>query len=230
MPLKSPDPADEAQWIERAMQQNLSLTSSRLAADIARDNVRAAFGGHLPALDFVASRSNSDQTSPIDFASGNKGVRTNDTDDTTYSLQLSVPIFSGGGTQSRVRQSEYQWQAARERLNRVSRQTERQTRDAYLGVLSEMSRVTALRQALESSQTALKATEAGYEVGTRTAVDVLEARRALAQAETNFSRSRYDYILNVLRLRLASGTLDTAALEEVNGWLSESAAAAPSTK
>jgi outer membrane protein len=222
MPLKSPDPADEDQWVARAMEQNLSLVSSRLAADIARDNVRSAFGGHLPEVDLVASRSNSDQTSPIDFASGNTGLRTNDTDDTTYSLQLSVPIFSGGGTQSRVRQSEYQWQAARERFARVSRQTERQSRDAYLGVLSEMSRVAALRQALESNQTALKATEAGYEVGTRTTVDVLESRRSLVQAQTNYSRSRYDYILNVLKLRLASGTLDRAALEEVNGWLTES--------
>ena len=221
MPLKSPDPADEDQWVARAMEQNLSLISSRLAADIARDNVRSAFGGHLPELDLVASRSNSDQTSPIDFASGNTGLRTNDTDDTTYSLQLSVPIFSGGGTQSRVRQSEYQWQAARERLARVSRQTERQSRDAYLGVLSEMSRVAALRQALESNQTALKATEAGYEVGTRTTVDVLESRRSLVQAQTNYSRSRYDYILNVLKLRLASGTLDRTALDEVNGWLTE---------
>lgn len=225
MPLKSPDPADEEQWVSRAMDQNLSLVSSRLAAEIARDNVRAAFGGHLPELDLVASRSNSDQTSPIDFASGNKGLRTNNTDDTTYSLQLSVPIFAGGGTQSRVRQSEFQWQAARERLNRTSRQTERQARDAYLGVLSEMSRVTALRQALESSRTALKATEAGYEVGTRTAVDVLEGRRSLTQAETNYSRSRYDYILNVMRLRLASGSLDAAVLDEVNGWLSETPAA-----
>ena len=79
--------------------------------------------------------------------------------------------------------------------------------------------MTALRQALESSRTALKATEAGYEVGTRTAVDVLESRRSLAVAETNYARSRYDYILNVLRLRLASGTLDAATLTEVNGWL-----------
>ena len=97
-------------------------------------------------------------------------------------------------------------------------------RDAYLGVISEISRVNALRQALESSQTALKATEAGYEVGTRTAVDVLESRRNLVQAQTNYSRSRYDYILNVLRLRLAEGTLDAALLEEVNGWLSEAPA------
>lgn len=224
LPLRTPDPNDAEQWVQRAMEQNLALASSRLASEIARDNVRAAFGGHLPTLDLVASTSNIDQQADVRFASGNVGRRTNDTDDTSVALQLSVPIFSGGGTQARVRQSEYQWQAARERLTRVSRQTERQARDAYLGVISEISRVNALRQALESSQTALKATEAGYEVGTRTAVDVLEARRNLVQAQTNYSRSRYDYILNVLRLRLAEGTLDAALLEEVNGWLSETPA------
>jgi len=221
MPLKSPEPADEAQWVERSMEQNLALVSSRLAAEIARDNVRAAFGGHLPELDLVASKSNTEQSSPINFSSGNVGLRTSDSDDESYSLQVTMPIFSGGATQSRVRQSEFQWRAARERLTRVSRQTERQARDAYLGVISEISRVNALRQALESNQTALKATEAGYEVGTRTAVDVLEARRSLTQAQTNYSRSRYDYILNVLRLRFASGTLDRATLEEVNTWLTK---------
>ena len=221
MPLKSPEPQDETQWVERSMEQNLALVSSRIAADIARDNVRIAFGGHLPKLDLVASKSNTDQTSPINFSSGNVGTRTNNSDDTSYALQVTMPLFSGGAAQSRVRQTEYQWQAARERLSRVSRQTERQARDAYLGVISEISRVNALRQALESSRTALKATEAGYEVGTRTAVDVLESRRALAVAETNYARSRYDYILNVMRLRLASGTLDRSTLEEVNTWLTE---------
>lgn len=226
MPLKTPAPATEQEWIEASMRQNLALVSSRLAADIARDNVRAAFGGHLPTLDLTASRSNVDQTATINFASGNTGERSSDTDDTTIALQLNVPIFAGGGTQSRVRQSEYQWQAARERLTRVTRQTERQARDAFLGVQSEISRVQALRQALESSQTALKATEAGYEVGTRTAVDVLDARRALVQAQTNYSRSRYDYILNVLRLKQAAGNLDRSAIEEVNAWLEKTAAPA----
>jgi outer membrane protein len=225
MPLKSPDPADEAQWVERSMEQNLALISSRLAADIARDNVRAAFGGHLPELDLVASKSKVETSSAINFVSGNVGTRLSDTEDESYTLQVTMPLFSGGAAQSRVRQSEFQWRAARERLTRVSRQTERQARDAYLGVISEISRVNALRQALESSQTALKATEAGYEVGTRTAVDVLEGRRSLAVAQTNYSRSRYDYILNVMRLRLASGTLDRATLEEVNGWLSSTAPA-----
>ncbi len=219
MPLKMPEPADEQVWVALSMEQNLALISSRLGADIARNDVRAAFSNHLPSLDLTASRSNVDQSATINFESGNVGQRTSDADDTTIALQLSVPIFSGGATQSRVRQREFQWQAARERLTRVSRQTERLARDAYLGVNSEISRVAALRQALESSETALKATEAGYEVGTRTAVDVLDARRTLVQAQTNYARSRYDYILNVLQLRLATGSLDRPALQEVNGWL-----------
>ena len=105
--------------------------------------------------------------------------------DKTYGLQITVPIFSGGLTQSRVRRSQYLWIAAKERVTRTSRATERAARDAYLGVISNMARVEALRQALESSQTSLKATEAGYEVGTRTSVDVLDARRLLVQAQTN---------------------------------------------
>ncbi len=90
-------------------------------------------------------------------------------------------------------------------------------------MISYMSRVKALTQALESSRTALKATEAGYEVGTRTAVEVLDSRRTLAQAETNYSRARYDYIVGVLKLRLASGALDRKLLDEVNAWLTDSA-------
>jgi outer membrane protein len=224
MPLKTPDPADENKWVELSMEQNLALVSSRLAADIARDDVRTAFSGHLPELDLVASRSNATNTSEQRLERGGVATANSDTDDTQYSLQLSVPIFSGGATQSRVRQSEFRWQAARERLTRTSRQTERQARDAYLGVISEISRVNALRQALESNQTALKATEAGYEVGTRTAVDVLDARRNLVQAQTNYSRSRYDYMLNVLQLKLAAGTLDRQTLAEVNSWLDSTTA------
>ena len=108
-----------------------------------------------------------------------------------------------------------------------SRATERQAHDAYLGVISGIARVQALRQALESSQTALKATEAGYEVGTRTAVDVLNARKTLVQAETDYSNARYDYIVSVLQLRLAAGTLDRAQLIEVNSYLTASAPMIP---
>ena len=117
----------------------------------------------------------------------------------------------------------YRHRASKERLERVARQTERETRDAYLGVLSEISRVKALKQALESSTTALKASEAGYEAGTRTAVDVLESRRLLILAQTNYARSRYDYILNVLKLQSEAGMLTRQSLDGINVLLKESA-------
>ena len=121
----------------------------------------------------------------------------------------------------RDRQSVYVHRASLEALEQVARATERETRDAYLSVISEISRVRALRQAVESSQTALLATEAGFEVGTRTTVDVLVSQNNLRQAETAYARSRYDYILNVLRLKLAAGSLNVGDFEEINGWLEE---------
>ena len=226
MPLAVPEPADPQKWVEAAMDQNLALQSSRLGADIARDNVRVAFGGHLPQLDLVVGRSHNESEdietfSPIPgrFGGGTAPSLSENDTDKSISLQVTVPIWASGGTQSRVRQSSYQWQAAKQRLERVSRETERTARDAYLGVSSEISRVQALKQALESSATALKATEAGYDVGTRTAVDVLAARQALVGAQTAYSRSRYDYMLNVLRLKQSAGILDRKALEDLNTWL-----------
>jgi len=227
MPLQIPEPADPQKWVEASMEQNLSLTSSRLGADIARDEVRVQFGGHLPQVDLVVGRSHfeSDDVQSFDpipdrgFPGGTAPSSQESDTDKSISLQVTVPIWSSGGTHSRVKQSSYRWQAAKQRLERVSRETERTARDAYLGVVSEISRVQALKQALESSATALRATEAGYDVGTRTAVDVLAARQQLVQAQTAYSRSRYDYVLNVLRLKQAAGILDRKALEDVNAWL-----------
>jgi outer membrane protein len=226
MPLNVPEPADPQKWVEAAMEQNLSLTSSRLGADIARDDVRVQFGGHLPQVDLVVGRRHLETDGSTFFGpvpgfpdGGALNTDREDETDRSISLQVNVPIWSSGGTQSRVRQSSYRWQAAKQRLERVSRETERTARDAYLGVVSEISRVQALKQALESSATALRATEAGYDVGTRTAVDVLAARQALVQAQTQYSRSRYDYMLNVMRLKQSAGILDRKALEDINAWL-----------
>ena len=227
MPLQVPEPADPQKWVEASMEQNLSLTSSRLGADIARDDVRVQFGGHLPQVDLVVGRSHfeTDDIQTFDpvpgrgFAGGSAPSNATGDTDKSIQLQVTVPIWSSGFTHSRVKQSSYRWQAAKQRLERVSRETERTSRDAYLGVVSEISRVQALKQALESSATALRATEAGYDVGTRTAVDVLAARQNLVQSQTAYSRSRYDYVLNVLRLKQAAGILDRKALEDVNAWL-----------
>jgi outer membrane protein len=231
MPLNTPEPADEDRWVSISLDQNLSLISSRLAADIARENVRVAFGGHLPTIDIAAFNSYShasanENLSGQDFNQNFNNVMTRN-HDRQVTLQVTVPLFSGGLTQSRVRQSQYFWIAAKEQVVQTSRATERQARDAYLGVISGIARVQALRQALESSRTALEATEAGYEVGTRTAVDVLNARRILVQAQTDYSGSRYDYIVSVLQLRLAAGNLNFAQLADINRWLVAAAPTSP---
>jgi outer membrane protein len=231
LPLKSPDPVSEDAWVQAALNQNLRVISARLATEIAKQDVQVARGGHLPSVDLIASHGESqdrgDQTTrnPAQDSSSSPVVSVSpaDSDGTSdvIGLQLTFPIYSGGGTSSRVRQRVYLHRAARERLERTHRETERAARDAYLGVLSEISRVKALKQALESSRTALQATEAGFEVGTRTTVDVLDARRQLFQAQTDYARSRYDYILNVLQLQLATGSLDAPDLQEINGFLRE---------
>jgi len=227
MPLNNPDPADESRWVNISLEQNLTLVSSRLAADIARENVRVAVGGHLPTLDLVAGRSWNYTSSDQIFDAQPFSNVDSKVNDRQIGLQFTLPIFSGGATQSKVRQAEYQWIAAKEGVVQSSRATERQARDAYLGVISGIARVQALRQALESNQTSLKATEAGYEVGTRTSVDVLNARRLLVQAQTDFAGARYDYIVSVLQLRLAAGNLDRPLLAQLNGWLTQKAPTSP---
>jgi outer membrane protein len=227
MPLNNPEPADQSRWVNISLEQNLSLISSRLAADIARENVRVAFGGHLPTLDLVAGRSYSYTSSDQIFDGTPFSNVDSKVNDRQIGLQFTLPIYSGGFTQSKVRQAQYQWIAAKEGVVQSSRATERQARDAYLGVISGIARVQALRQAVESNRTALKATEAGYEVGTRTSVDVLNARRLLVQAETDYATARYDYIVSVLQLRLAAGNLDRTQLVDLNNWLTLTAPTSP---
>ncbi len=219
MPLLTPEPASEDAWVAAAMDQNASLNASRMAAEIARDNYLAAWGGHLPSINVSASRSwdigNENDTSTFP---GRIGSTTN-TDDILWQVGVSVPIFSAGATQSKVRQARYNSNAAKSALDVVSRLTEQQARDAYQGVISQIAQVQALRQAVESNRVSLSATEAGYEVGTKTAVDVLTARQLLVQAQTNYAQAKYGYLNNVVALRQAAGNLDRKTIDEINGWL-----------
>lgn len=219
LPLNSPDPENEAAWIDLAMSQNLSLISARLDEALARDEIASRRTGHYPTIDLVASTGERDTTA--DRGINGLPPLPADSDGSTDSIgiEVTIPLFSGGITSSRVREAVYLHRASRENLQRVTRETERQTRDAYLGVNSEISRVQALAQAVESSRTALEATEAGFDVGTRTIVDVLNSQFALFQAMTNYQQSRYDYILNVMRLKQAAGTLEVQDLEALEQFL-----------
>lgn len=222
--LQRPDPEDAEQWVGTALEQNLQLVSTRIGADIAQDDIKIQRSSRLPTINFSTSMSEntsiSEQTTNF-FSGSSLTTPPSETLNEGFSWQfnLNVPLFTGGLNRSRIQQSVYRHRAAMQTVERIARQTERATRDAYLGVISEISRVQALRQAVESSRTALRATEAGFEVGTRTTVDVLQSQNTLRQNETTYARSRYDYILNVLRLKQAAGSLSEEDIDEVDGWL-----------
>ena len=221
LPLVPPEPAIEQDWVDMSMQQNISLESAKIGAEITRDNVSIARTGHLPTLDFVASYGNSDSEGRNTFPDAivPRSDTSSDLDSGQFGLQFRLPIFSGGGVSSDVQEKVYLHRAARENYEKVARNTERETRDAYLGVIAEIARVKALARSEESNTVALEATEAGYEVGTRTAVDVLDARRSLFLAETQYARSKYDYLINIIKLKQAAGTLTIEDVSEVSGWL-----------
>lgn len=218
-PLTRPNPTDVEAWIDLAMEQNLQLLASRFDEKIARDEISFRRGGHYPTLDLVAGRTSSDTDSDRRFGNSPFLAANSGIDGDYIGVEFSLPIFSGGTTTARVREAVYLHRASMAQLQRVARETERAVRDAYLGVLSEISRVNALEQAVASSRIALEATQAGFEVGTRTIVDVLNSQRALYQAITNYFQSRYVYIGNVLRLKEASGTLKVQDLESIDRWL-----------
>lgn len=222
MPLEPPQPQNPEAWVADALSHSPALNSTRLSAVIADQDVKIAKSGHLPTVSLVASQSRSLQAGPrttttaagVSYLPADLGLT-----DRSISLQVSVPLYSGGYTSSRVREREHLELAAQDRVERVTRETEHSIRDAYLGVLSGISRVTSLRQAVSSSRTALQATEKGFAVGTRTTVDVLNARRRLYEAQTSYARTRYDYILSHIVLKLIAGTLTDADLTQINGWL-----------
>jgi len=221
LPLNTPDPASETDWIDLALSQNLALVSSRIDEQLARDEISFRRNGHYPSIDLVANTGESDTSR--DQSVNNAPFLNADSDGKSDSIgiQFNIPIFAGGATNSRVKESIYLHRASREVLQRVTRETERQTRDAYLGVLSEISRVQALARAVESNETALEATQAGFDVGTRTIVDVLDAQFLLYQSITQYYQSRYDYLLNAMRLRQAAGNLQVQDLEKLEQFMVE---------
>jgi len=208
-PLVEPVPANIQDWVTQAGEFNLTLKASRFATQVANDEISIQRSGHLPTLDIVASRSNSNSSS---FTGS-----TNDTD--AISLQLNVPIFAGGAVNSRTRQARHRFNEAQYNQDRTKRSVLRQTRNNYLGVISGISRVKAFEQAVISSNKALEATQAGFEVGTRTIVDVLNSQRDLLRAKQSLYSARYDYILSGLRLKQAAGGLSANDIEGVNTYL-----------
>jgi len=208
--LVSPDPQDIDAWVKTALERNLLLLSAEQAVNAAREGKDLANAGHYPTLDFQASYEDNET---------NGGIFPSEGDGTTLALQLNIPIYSGGGTSASGREAAALYQESKQLYEQQRRATERLTRNSYLTVLSAISQVSALKQALLSTQTALEATQAGFDVGTRTAVDVLDSQQDMYRARTNHIRARHAYIVNTLQLKQAAGTLVDEDITLINAWL-----------
>ncbi len=210
IPLPAPNPANSAAWVAAAREGNLGLLGARYTVSAAEAGVKVAQGAHLPTVGARASYS--DSTSET-------GVFPADTTQESYGVQVTLPLFSGLAVQSRVHQARSTLEQRRSELDGRLRNVERQTRDAYQAVMAGAARTKALKQAVVSSRTALGASETGLEVGTRTAIDVLNAQQQLYLAERNYLQARYDYLLSVLTLKAAAGRLGREDLAEIDTLL-----------
>ncbi|HHH43581.1 MAG TPA: type I secretion protein TolC [Gammaproteobacteria bacterium] len=206
--LERPQPDSPESWIEQAEKQNLKIMAAQARTETAQQEIRRQRAGHLPTLDINAS------ASYIDLNFG--GIAPLKREDSEIGLQLNVPLYQGGLVNSRTRQARSRFQEATEKLEQEIRAAELETRNAYRGVLTDIAQVKALGESLESTRVAVEAEEAGFEVGTRTIVDVLNAQREKFLARLNYSRARYLYVVDQLRLKKAAGILDSEDLLEVN--------------
>ena len=196
--------------VEQAQEKNLSLLAARISQDIAKDNISLASSGHLPSLTLDGSYSLADQSnSSSDY----------DQDNLNLGLNLVVPLYTGGNTTSLTKQAEYNYVAASEDLEATYRSVVKDVRAFNNNISASIGALRAYEQSVVSAQSALEATEAGFDVGTRTIVDVLDSTRRLYDANKNLSDARYNYILSVLQLRQAVGTLSEQDIVDVNAGL-----------
>lgn len=211
--LAPPEPQEPAAWRERAEEENRQLAAARFAAQAALENVDVQRGGRMPNADLVAGFNRSHEY-------GRTGPET-EVDQLSAGLEVNFPFYQGGEISANIREAQFRYTEARESLEETRRTVARNAADAYRGVQTALERVQALDQARTSTQAALEATEAGFEVGTRTIVDVLNAQRELFNAERDYEQARHAYLINTLRLRQAAGTLTEADLERVNALLTD---------
>ncbi|MEZ8965608.1 outer membrane channel protein TolC [Vibrio breoganii] len=197
--------------VEQAQLQNLSLLAARISQDIARDDIRLASSGHLPSLTFNADAG---------YANGEISGAP-DLNDTNYNLgiNLSVPLYTGGSVTSQVKQAEYNYVAVSEDLEASYRSVVKTVRASNNNIDATIGSIRAFEQSLISAESALAAVETGYEVGSRTIVDVLDFTRRVFEAQRNLSDARYNYIISVLQLKQAVGTLNEQDILEINNGL-----------
>jgi outer membrane protein len=221
LPLVEPDPINSDEWVDLAMQSSPAVLQSRAAVEVADANMRLARSGHYPTLDLIATYDQFTNNKYVyrDFINDQELTTSLKVNDAQIRLVLDVPIFEGGRVTAQTRQARHLLDATGQDLDEVQRGVVRQTQNAYRAVLAGIEQVQAFRQASISAESALEATQAGFEVGTRTIVDVLIAEQRKYQAQRDNSIARHAYIINHLRLKAVAGLLRAEDLQVVNQLL-----------
>lgn len=199
-------------WLEVATQNNLNIQIQQDTLKFSEQEIERAKAGHLPTLDAVASYTDS-------YSNGSATGFGSDLQTGIVGLQLQMPLYQGGATTSRIRQAVLNKQKAQDDVEIARRQTELETQRAYLNLNTSIAQVKAYEQALISSQSQVDSTKLGYEVGVRTSVDVLNAQQQFFSAKRDLLQSRYNYLVNIIRLKAASGVVAEADLADINQQL-----------
>jgi len=210
--LSFPDPIEVTSWVALALSNNLELIAAQQNLNAARYERDKNSRSGYPTLDLTASYADND-------VDGDEIRGDFQQEDLTLGIELQVPLYTGGRIGSEQAQAQSNYRSAQNTLLLQSRLASQQSRTAFLDVVSGISQVKALKQAFQSSNIALEATQAGFEVGTRTSVDVLISLRETFRTRRDYASSRYEYLLNKLRLKQAAGILQEDDLFEVNLWL-----------
>ncbi|MFK3710153.1 outer membrane channel protein TolC [Leclercia adecarboxylata] len=212
--------------LKEAENRNLSLLQARLSQDLAREQIRLAQDGHLPTLSLSASSGISNTSYS---GSRTSGAQYNDSDvgQNKIGLNFSLPIYQGGQVNSQVKQAQYNFVGASEQLESAHRSVVQTVRSSFNNVNASVSSINAYKQAVVSAQSSLDASEAGYAVGTRTIVDVLDATTTLYNAKQQLSNARYNYLINQLNIKQALGTLNEQDLVALNGSLGKPISTTP---
>lgn len=214
--LKMPAQGNADTWAELARNNNLQTQQARLAQLVAKRESRKAQYGHLPTLDLTAQVVETEQQ----IFDGNTGQPFDlGVDSTTIGLVMNVPIFSGGGTQSKVRQQAALLEKSMNDTDLAHRNATQAAKAAFLGVQTSLAQVKALETAVASSELALKSNKTAYDVGIRINVDVLNAQQQFNSTQRELSKARYSSLINMLELQATTGQLNAAALEQVNDLL-----------
>lgn len=226
LPVLPPVPNDASAWVDTAARQNLNLQAVDQAVIAAEETLRQRRAGHAPTVDAVASYSKGDNdslgftnTGTMDIPGFNLPRYNGDVEQASIGLQLNIPLYSGGLTTSLGREAFYQLTQTEQQRESLRRQVVESTRNLHRAVNTDVEQVQARRQSIVSNQSALEATDIGYQVGTRNIVDVLDAQRRLFAAVRDYNNARYDYILDNLRLKQTAGTLSPGDLEDLQRYL-----------